>query len=367
VYGGGSVYGGGGAYGGGGVYGGVGGAGPVGGVDAMLAAHGLVKQYGGRRALDGFDLTVRAGEITGLIGHNGAGKTTFVEVVTGLVRPDEGRVRVGGVDVRRDPRGARRLLGVAPQELALYVSATVRDNLRLFAALAGLRGRALRRAVDQVAAELQLTGVLGQRIGLLSGGQRRRTQAATALVGGAPLLLLDEPTAGADPETRAALLAAVRARAANGAAVLYTTHYLPELADLGATLAVARSGRIIARGDQDDLIKGLPGELRLRLRGAGGGTDVPGGSRPSGAGGGADVPGAPWPGPAGEPGPLGLPAGIAHRARTVHGELRIRSTDPPADLAALLAAGLAPDSVDVRRPDLDDLYRALASEASHAA
>ena len=132
---------------------------------AMLAAHGLVKQYGGRRALDGFDLTVRAGEITGLIGHNGAGKTTFVEVVTGLVRPDAGRVTVAGVDVRRDPHAARRLLGVAPQEVALYVSATVRDNLRLFAALAGLRGRALRRAVDQVAEELQLTGVLGQRDG----------------------------------------------------------------------------------------------------------------------------------------------------------------------------------------------------------
>ena len=300
---------------------------------AMLAAHGLVKQYGGRRALDGFDLTVRAGEITGLIGHNGAGKTTFVEVVTGLVRPDAGRVTVGGVDVRRNPRAARRLIGVAPQEVALYVSATVRDNLRLFAALAGLRGRALRRAVGQVAEELQLTGVLGQRVGLLSGGQRRRTQAATALVGGAPLLLLDEPTAGADPETRAALLAAVRARAARGAAVLYTTHYLPELADLGATLAVARAGRVIARGDQETLVGGLPGELRLRL------------SRAVGE----------------------LPDGIARRARTTDGELRIGSTDPPADLAALLAAGLAPDSVDVRRPDLDDLYRALASEAPHAA
>src|SRR5580658_7304561 len=233
----------------------------------MLMAEGLVKRYGSRRALDGFDLDVLPGEIVGLIGHNGAGKSTFVEVVTGLVRPDAGRVSVGGVDVLRDRRGARALTGVAPQELSLYVSATVRDNLRLFAAMAGLRRSALRLAVDQVAEELQLTDLLGQRTGLLSGGQRRRTQAAVALVGGAPLLLLDEPTAGADPETRAALLAAVRARAAAGAAVLYTTHYLPELADLGATLAVARAGQIIARGSQDDLVRGLPGELRLRLGG----------------------------------------------------------------------------------------------------
>jgi ABC-2 type transport system ATP-binding protein len=312
----------------------------------MLVAQELVKRYGARRALDGFGLTVEPGEIAGLIGHNGAGKTTFVEVVTGLVRPDAGHVRVGGIDALRDPAAARRLLGVAPQELALYVSATVRDNLRLFAALAGLRRGALHRAVAQVAEELQLTDVLGQRTGLVSGGQRRRTQAAAALVGGAPLLLLDEPTAGADPQTRGALLAAVRARAAGGAAVVYTTHYLPELADLGATLAVAQSGTVIARGTQDSLIAGLPGELRLRLAGG----------RP-GAAGEPAVPG-------GRP---GLPGGLACRSRTVNGELRIRSTDPPGDLAALLSAGYAPAWVDVRKPDLDDLYRALSVAGRDAA
>jgi len=300
----------------------------------MLMAQGLVKRYGSRRALDGFDLEVLPGEIVGLIGHNGAGKSTFVEVVTGLVRPDAGTARVGGVDVLRDRRAARALTGVAPQELSLYVSATVRDNLRLFAALAGLRRRARQLAIEEVAEELQLTGLLGQRVGVLSGGQQRRTQAAAALVGRAPLLLLDEPTAGADPETRAALLQAVRARAAAGAAVLYTTHYLPELADLGATIAVARSGRVIAFGDQETLITGLPGELRLRLGDA------------AGAG--------------------CLPGSIASRAEIVDGELRITSTDPPADLAALLAAGCSPVSVDVRRADLDDLYSALALEASHA-
>jgi ABC-2 type transport system ATP-binding protein len=301
----------------------------------MLAARGLVKRYGHHAALAGFDLDVQAGEIAGLVGHNGAGKTTFIEIVTGLIRPDSGQVRVGGVDARRQPRAARGLLGVAPQEQALYVTATVRDNLRLFGALAGLRRRALHRAVEDIAAELRLTEVLGQRAGLLSGGQRRRTQAATALIGSAPLLLLDEPTAGADPETRTALLAAVRARAAAGAAVLYTTHYLPELAELDATLAVAREGRVIARGSQASLTRGLPGELRLRLE-----------------------PGT---------GAAGLPPGIASRATSVDGELRIASADPPADLAAVLAAGCAPATVDVRRPDLDDLYRALLAEASHVA
>jgi ABC-2 type transport system ATP-binding protein len=302
----------------------------------MLEAQGLVKSFGAGRALDGFDLTISPGEITGLVGHNGAGKTTFVEVVTGLVRADAGLVSVGGIDVRRAPRAARRLLGVAPQEFALYVSATVRDNLRLFAGLAGLRRAALTRAVDQIAEELLLTGVLGQRVGLISGGQRRRTQAAAALVGNAPLLLLDEPTVGADVETRGALLEAVRARAARGAAVLYTTHYLPELADLSATVAVARSGRIIARGTQEELMNGLPGELRLRFADASGQCS-------------------------------GLPADLQGRARAVDSELRISSTNPPGDLAALLGAGCAPVSVDVRRPGLDDLYRSLAQEIPDAA
>jgi ABC-2 type transport system ATP-binding protein len=302
---------------------------------AMLNAEGLVKRYGERLALAGFDLSVESGEITGLVGHNGAGKTTFVEVVTGLVRPDDGSVRVAGIDALRQPRAARRLIGVAPQEQALYVAATVRDNLRLFGALAGLRPTGLRRAVADLADELWLGEVLDQRVGLLSGGQRRRAQAATAMIGDPPLLLLDEPTAGADPQTRAALLTAVRARAAAGAAVVYTTHYLPELADLGATLAVASAGRVIARGPQHRLVDGLPGELRLRFE--------------SGDGIG------------------GLPPALAERASAIDGELRITSTDPAADLAAVLAAGCAPVAVDVRKPDLDDLYLALSAEVAHAA
>ncbi|HXW46984.1 MAG TPA: ABC transporter ATP-binding protein [Streptosporangiaceae bacterium] len=315
----------------------------------MLRAEGLTKRYGDRRALDGFDLSVQPGEITGLVGHNGAGKTTFVEVVTGLVRPDAGRVTVGGIDARRHPRAARRLIGVAPQEQALYLSATARDNLSLFGALAGLHRAGLRRAIAEVTDELLLGDVLAQRVGLLSGGQRRRVQAATAMIGSPRLLLLDEPTAGADPDTRTALLAAVRARAAAGTAIVYTTHYLPELADLGATLAVARAGRVIARGTQHSLISGLPGELRLRFGGSSFSTDTDtetGAVR-------ADHP--------------ALPAALAGRSRKVGDELAIASTDPPADLAAVLAAGCSPTAVDVRKPDLDDLYRALALEVSHAA
>jgi len=219
----------------------------------VLEASGLVKTYGRQRALDEFTLNVAAGEIVGLVGRNGAGKTTFVEVVAGLIRPDSGRVRVCGADALTRSRTARRLTGVCPQETALYPAATVAEHLRLFGALAGLHGAGLRRAVTDIAERMELAEVAGKPAGLLSGGQRKRTQAATALIAERPLLLLDEPTVGADPATRARLLAVVADRAAAGAAVVYTTHYLPELADLNATVAVAQAGRIVARGNLGEL------------------------------------------------------------------------------------------------------------------
>ncbi len=216
-------------------------------------ARGLVKAYGKQRALDGFTLRVAAGEIAGLVGRNGAGKTTFVEVTAGLVRPQAGCVLVRGVDALGRSRAARALIGVCPQETALYPAVTVAEHLRLFGALAGLRGPALCRAVDDIAGRMDLADVAGQPTALLSGGQRKRTQAATALIAERPLLLLDEPTVGADPATRARLLAVVADRAAAGAAVVYTTHYLPELAELGATVAVAQAGRVVARGTLAEL------------------------------------------------------------------------------------------------------------------
>jgi ABC-2 type transport system ATP-binding protein len=292
---------------------------------AGLVAGGLVKRYGRSVALDGFGLSVSPGEIAGLVGHNGAGKSTFVEIVSGLTRPDAGRVSVAGIDALAHPRQARARLGVCPQETALYPRLTVGEHLRLFGALAGLRGAALRRAVNGVAEQLCLTEVLGRPAGLLSGGQRKRSQAATALIAETPVLLLDEPTAGADPQTRQALLTVVCERAAAGAAVVYTTHYLPELEELGATLAVARAGRIIARGDQPALLSGLAGTVNVRFDGP-----VPGQLR-----------------------------GHGQVCGATGDELRVATSDPPAALARLLAAGAAPVSIDISRPGLDDLYAAL--------
>jgi ABC-2 type transport system ATP-binding protein len=296
----------------------------------MLIAEGLHKRYGATTALDGFELTVPAGEVVGLIGHNGAGKTTFVEITAGLTRPDRGRVVVAGADVTRSPAAARGRLGLAPQHLALYPGATVRQNLRLFGGLAGLRRRALRAAIDEVADVTRLTEVLDRPVAVLSGGQQRRAQTASALLHHPPVLLLDEPTVGADPDTRAALLAVVRDRAAAGTAVCYTTHYLPELDDLDATIAVAAAGRVIARGHRTALLANLPGELRLHFAGP-------------------------------------VPTRLTGR-RVDATELRVSTTDPTALLAEVMreldtGRGDPPVvSVDVRRPSLDDLYRTLRDQ-----
>jgi ABC-2 type transport system ATP-binding protein len=225
---------------------------------ALLAATGLVKRFGQTVALDGFDLAVAAGEIAGLVGHNGAGKSTFARITAGLVTPDAGAVLVDGLDASRAADRVRPMLGLAPQELALYPTATARENLFAFGGLYGLRRAEARRRIDQLAAALALDDVLERRVRDLSGGQQRRLQAATAMIHRPRVLLLDEPTVGADPITRDALLAVVRATADDGAAVVYTTHYLPELDTLGATLAVADHGRVVARGSRAELLATVP-------------------------------------------------------------------------------------------------------------
>lgn len=318
----------------------------------MLIAEGLRRTFGPIRALAGFDLVVRPGEVVGLIGHNGAGKTTFARVVSGLVRPDAGRITVAGLDPSTHPRPARGQVGLAPQHPALYPTATARENLRVFGGLAGLRRRTLRAEIEAVAAAMHLDGVLDRRVSTLSGGQFRRVQTATALLHRPPVLLLDEPTVGADPVSRQALLGAVRRRADEGAAVCYTTHYLPELDELDATLAVAAQGRVVARGTRADLLDGLPGELRVRFDGA-----VPPGLTAGLAGVEAG-------------GEAGLEAGGEDRT-VVDGELRIRTSQPDRTLAGLVSraerSGLPGlRSVDVRRPSLDDLYRRLAVEVPDA-
>ncbi|MFF3740964.1 ATP-binding cassette domain-containing protein [Streptomyces sp. NPDC002566] len=238
-----------------------------------LTLCGITKRYGTITALSEVDLDVLPGEIVGLLGHNGAGKTTLMSIVAGLLRPDAGYVRVLGKDPVREPHEARRRLGLAPQELGVYTPLTVRQNLLFFAELAGLRGRAADRRIEEVAEPLGLGGLLGRRAARLSGGEQRRVHTAMALMHRPPLLLLDEPTAGVDVQTREQLLQLVRTMAAEGTAICYSTHYLPEVETLDGSVAVLNGGRMVARGTLKELVRQY-GDSGVELTFSGGPPDL---------------------------------------------------------------------------------------------
>jgi ABC-2 type transport system ATP-binding protein len=220
----------------------------------VLEIRELRKAYGEQPVLRGVDLSVAAGQIVGLLGANGAGKTTLISVVAGLRRADGGTVRVAGVDALGERRRAARHIGLAPQELGIYPTLTVADNLTFFARLTGLRKAAARRRVEEVAEALGLTPWLTKSAGDLSGGQKRRLHTGMAVLHRPDLMFLDEPTVGADVQSRADILTIVRAMAAEGAAVVYTSHYLVELEQLGVYIAVLHEGRIVAQGSLEEIL-----------------------------------------------------------------------------------------------------------------
>jgi ABC-2 type transport system ATP-binding protein len=220
-----------------------------------LEVAGVSKVYaGGQVALDGVSLTVEPGQIAGLLGPNGAGKTTLVSIVAGLRRPDAGTVSVCGVDALKSPRVARRRLGVAPQELGVCPILRPRENLRLFAELAGFSRAETSRQIGDLSDALDLGEFLDRPVRFLSGGQQRRVHTALAMIRRPALLLLDEPTAGVDVHTRGDLLELVRELADEGVAVCYSTHYLQEAEALDAAVTILDGGRVIAGGTVAELV-----------------------------------------------------------------------------------------------------------------
>jgi ABC-2 type transport system ATP-binding protein len=233
----------------------------------MIDVQDLRKQYGELVAVDGVTFTAEAGRIFGLLGPNGAGKTTIIGCVSGLLQPTAGRVRVAGHDVVREPIAARRHLGVVPQEVAVYEDLPAEANLAYWGAAYGLRGDELRRRVADVLELIGLADRARDRVSHFSGGMKRRLNVGCGIVHGPRVLLLDEPTAGVDPQSRVRLLDLIRELARAGATVLYTTHYMEEAQELCDRLAIIDHGRLLAIGTLDEL-RGLVGEKDLvRLSG----------------------------------------------------------------------------------------------------
>src|SRR5215467_4270497 len=227
--------------------------------DAIQAA-GLVKRYRGTTALAGVDLRVRAGTVLGLLGSNGAGKTTAVRILATLLPMDAGHATVAGYDVARQPDRVRARIGLAGQYAAVDERLTGRDNLVLFGTLYHLGRRAAARRADELLARFGLAGAGNRQAKTYSGGMRRRLDLAAAILASPPVLFLDEPTTGLDPAARIELWQVIRDLTANGTSVLLTTQYLEEADQLADQIMVLAAGQIIAEGTSQELKRNFGGQ-----------------------------------------------------------------------------------------------------------
>jgi ABC-2 type transport system ATP-binding protein len=274
----------------------------------MLTLVDLRKRFGELTAVDGVSLHVERGEVFGLLGPNGAGKSTTISLCVGLLKPDGGEVRLDGAGSPDDP-SARRLLGVAPQALALYEELTGEENLRFFARLQGLDRARARSQADRVLELVGLSPRRHDRVKVYSGGMKRRLNLAVAMIHDPPLLLLDEPTAGVDPQSRNNLLDVVRTLAEAGKAVVYTTHYMEEASKLCQRVGIIDHGKVLACGGVQELISQHGGDSVVTI------------VRPGGS------------------------------------EQRIATHDPTRELHRVLTeAGSDVDTVRVDRPDLESVF-----------
>ncbi len=227
-----------------------------------IRAEGLVKRYGssGRAALNGMDLQVMPGEFLGLMGTNGAGKTTMMGILTGVLTPTEGRVRVRDLDVVRQPGRVHRLIGFVPQEIALYDTLTARENLRYFGRLHGLSGRNLSARCEALLLRTGLQERADEQVRDWSGGMRRRLNIVVAMLHAPPILFLDEPTVGIDIQSRAAIWDLLHEVNAGGTTVVYTSHHLEEAERLCTRVVVMDDGRCVG---EVRTVRGGEGHERL--------------------------------------------------------------------------------------------------------
>jgi ABC-2 type transport system ATP-binding protein len=305
--------------------------------DGVIEVTDLVKKYGSHRAVDGVSFTVGRGELFGLLGPNGAGKTTTIGVLSTLLRPDGGQVRIGGHDVTASPAQVRRLIGVVPQEIALYTDLTARDNLMFWGRLHGLGGAQLSRRVEDLLVMADLADHAKRRVDAFSGGMMRRLNLVAGLIHEPEVLFLDEPTVGIDAQARSRILELIGQLGRKGLTVIYTTHYLEEAEQLCDRIGVIDRGRLVALGDKESLISQIGDVDLIRL------------SLPAAAHAAFVAACGAWPGC----------AGVGER----RGKVEVRTRDGGLMLPHiqdwLRAHDLPLEQLEIERPNLETLYLTL--------
>ena len=229
---------------------------------AIVGIQGLTKVFNGRKAVDNINLTIEKGEILGLLGPNGAGKTTTIAMLSTILPPTKGTATVDGYDIRRQPKEVRRVIGVVPQDVALYDDLTAAENLAYFGKLYGVVGERLKKQIDELLRLVRLKDRANNRVKSFSSGMRDRLNLAVGLIHEPRLLFLDEPTTGLDPQARLAVWEMIKKLQAEGVSILLTTHYMEEADYLCDRVAIMDDGKIIAL-DSPAVLKKSIGKLEV--------------------------------------------------------------------------------------------------------
>src|SRR5688572_11585637 len=222
---------------------------------SILEVQNLVKKYGDFTAVKGISFDIKEGEIFSLLGPNGAGKTTTISMLSTLYTPTSGDATIGGHSITKSPMAVKQVIGVVPQELALYEDLTARENFIFWGQMYGLGGKPLTDRVDEVLEQIGLTDKAKNRVKTFSGGMKRRVNIGVGLLHKPKLLFMDEPTVGIDPQSRRAILDTVKDLNKHGMTVLYTTHYMEEAEELSDRVGIIDHGELIAIGTQKELTK----------------------------------------------------------------------------------------------------------------
>jgi ABC-2 type transport system ATP-binding protein len=234
----------------------------------MINVNGLQKSFGSLRAVDGISFDVPEGELFGFLGPNGAGKTTTLSMISGLLKPDHGSVSISNIDVWQSPKQAKRLLGLVPQDVALYGELTARQNLMFWGSLYQVERSVLKANINTWLERVGLADRDKEPVSKYSGGMKRRLNLAIGLVHDPRVVLLDEPTVGIDPQARNTILELVRDIAREGTTILFTTHHLEEAEVLCDRIAIMDHGRILETGSVQELAKVVGDEDIVILRGS---------------------------------------------------------------------------------------------------
>lgn len=220
---------------------------------AFVEIKDVVKRYGTNISVDHLNLSIHEGEIFGLLGPNGAGKSTTINMMCGLMKLDHGSISVDGISVNDRPLEVKKRIGLVPQDLALYETMPAADNVTFFAKLYGLRGKLLKERVEEALEFVGLQDRAKEMPATFSGGMKRRLNIACAIMHHPKLIIMDEPTVGIDPQSRNHILESVRTLNKMGSTIIYTSHYMEEVAAISDRVAIMDQGHMIACGTQQEL------------------------------------------------------------------------------------------------------------------